>query len=216
LEIKTVSLVGLGALGTLFGNLLSHAIPPEDLHVIADRDRIDRYQRDGVYANGEPCRFQYVAPEAPCPPADLLLIAVKYHDLNDAIAAARGHVGPNTVILSLLNGISSEEIIGRAFGDDKVLLCVAQGMDAVKVGNRLTYHNTGLMSFGSREPGVVTDTVRRVARFFEKTGVPHEVVPDMPRRQWSKFMLNVGAIRLPPCTGAITPGYSGPAPTGRR
>lgn len=66
-------------------------------------------------------------------------------------------------------------------------------MDAVKVGNRLTYQNAGQLSFGDPKPGATSARVRAVERFFLKAGIPHEVVPDMPKRLWSKFMINVGA-----------------------
>lgn len=192
MEIKTVSLIGLGALGVMFGHHLAAHMPEGALRIVADAGRIARYERDGVTCNGETCRFHYVTPEEPCAPADLLIFAVKYNGLADAIREAKSQVGPDTIILSLLNGISSEEIIGRSLGMDKVLYCVAQGMDAVKVGSALTFAHMGMICFGGREPGVVTEQVERVRRFFERTAMPHEVVPDMRKRLWGKFMLNVG------------------------
>lgn len=110
----------------------------------------------------------------------------------DAIEASKNQVGDKTIILSLLNGISSEELIGQAFRMDKVLYSVAQGMDAVKVGNRLTYKNVGMICFGAASPDENSEKVEAVKRFFEKTALPHEVVADMKKRLWSKFMLNVG------------------------
>ena len=62
MQIKTVAIVGLGALGTLFGHHLSRHMDREALRIIADRERIGRYRRDGVYANGELCEFTYVPP----------------------------------------------------------------------------------------------------------------------------------------------------------
>ena len=192
MEIKTVSIVGLGALGVLFGNHLLRIMPRENLRVVADRDRIEKYRRDGIFCNRTPCDFNYITPDEPVKPADLLIIAVKYSDLSAAIEASKNQVGEGTVIISLLNGISSEEIIGRAFGADKVLFSVAQGMDAVKVGNRLAYKNMGMICFGAASPDENRKKVEAVRRFFEKTALPHEVVPDMKKRLWSKFMLNVG------------------------
>ena len=194
-EIKTVSLIGLGALGVLFGHHLSKRIGG-DFSVVADEERISRYRRDGVFCNGERCDFNYVRPDEKCPPSDLILIAVKYNGLNDAVDAIKNHVGSDTIILSLLNGISSEEIIGRAYGMEKVLPCVSQGMDAVKEGNALTYHNMGRLQFGGWIPNVISEQVMRVARFFEKTALPHEVVADMKKWQWSKFMLNAGCNQV--------------------
>lgn len=192
MEIKKVSIIGLGALGTMFGHHLANRIPGEDLRIIADRDRITRYRHDGIYCNGKRCDFSYLAPEDPCAPADLLLIAVKYNGLREAVAASAKHVGEQTVILSLLNGISSEEIIGQTYGMDKLLYCVAQGMDALKTGNQLTYQSMGMLCFGGALPGEIPEKAERVGRFFDRTAFPYQIDPYMKKRMWGKFMLNVG------------------------
>ncbi len=190
-EIKTVAVIGLGALGTLFGNLLSKRMEKEDLRIVADKDRILRYRQEKVYSNGEECSFHFVTPEEKTAPADLILIAVKYLQLNGALKAVRNQVGPHTLILSLLNGITSEGIIGEAFGMDKVVYCVAQGMDAVKVGSRLTYKNTGKLCIGPPDGGL-PEKVQRVINFFRRMDFPYEVDEHMEKRMWGKFMLNVG------------------------
>lgn len=192
MEIKKVSLIGLGALGILFGNHLAKRMPKEDVRIIADRKRIDKYKEEHVYCNGELCDFHYVTPEEPCEPADLLIFTVKYEGLYDAIQAVQHHVGKDTIILSALNGITSEGIIGQVYGLDKILYSVAQGMDAVKVGNKLTYDHMGMLCFGDQKPGGISDKVTSVAAFFDKIDLPYEVDTNMNNRQWGKFMLNVG------------------------
>ena len=190
--IKTVSIIGLGALGILFGHYLSKNIPEGDLKIIADKDRISRYKKDGIYCNGEICDFAYITPEKTGTPADLLLFAVKHNDLRGAIRDVRNQVGEKTVILSLLNGITSEEIIAGAYGKEKVLDCVAQGMDAVKEGNRMRYTNMGKICFGLRAGRGLAENMERVCVFFENTGLPYEIVGDMGKRMWGKLMVNVG------------------------
>lgn len=192
MKIKTVSIIGLGALGILFGNHLSKRMPKEDLRIIADEDRINKYERNNVYCNGEPCEFNYTTPEKVCEPADLVIFTVKYDGLNDAIKAVKNQIGEQTIILSALNGITSEAVIGEIYGMDKILHCVAQGMDAVKVGNKLTYEHMGMLCFGEGKPGIISPKVKAVAEFFEKMQVPYEAVTDMNKRLWGKFMLNVG------------------------
>lgn len=186
--IKKVSIIGLGALGILFGNHLAKKLPRTDLRIIADQDRIQRYKEDGVFCNGERCDFNYVRPQEVCEPADLLIIAVKFNGLDDAIRAVKQHVDEKTIILSLLNGITSEEIIGEVYGRDKILYSVAQGMDAVKVENQLTYDHMGMICFGGNK----TEKVNSLAEFFEQAEIPYEVDSDMLKRLWGKFMLNVG------------------------
>lgn len=192
MEIKKVSIIGLGALGILFGHFLSKKMPRADLRIIADKDRIKKYANDGVYCNGERCEFNYVQPEEKCEPADLIIFTVKYDGLKNAIQAVKNHVGEHTIILSLLNGITSEAVIGKTYGMDKILYCVAQGMDAVKEGNQLTYGHMGMICFGDRKPGIMTEKVKSVASFFEKIDLPNEIDTNMDKRLWGKFMLNVG------------------------
>ncbi|WP_455662113.1 ketopantoate reductase family protein [Pradoshia sp.] len=192
MAIKKVSIIGLGALGVLFGHQLSKRMTPGDLRIIADRERISRYEKEKVYSNGELCEFHYVTPEEDCKTADLLIFSVKFNGLKEAIQSVQKHVGEHTIIISLLNGITSESIIGEVYGTDKVLYCVAQGMDAVKTGNKLTYDHMGMLCFGPKEPGVISAKAKELASFFEQMDVPYEVDTDMYRRQWGKFMLNVG------------------------
>ena len=191
-EIKTVSVIGLGALGILFGHHLSKKMHWEDLRIVADGSRIAKYQKEGIYCNGEPCKFRYMTPEEPCEPADLLLFTVKFNSLEKAIRSVKSHVGEDTIILSALNGISSEEMIGEAYGQDKVLYCVAQGMDGIREENRLNYEHMGMLCFGDREPGIISEKARRVEHFFKKVDLPHEVETDMKKRLWGKLMMNVG------------------------
>ncbi len=208
-EIETVTIVGLGALGTLFGQLLSRTMTKQNLRVLADPARIARYRRDGVTANGEFCDFQYVSTEDSAPAADLILVAVKAMQLQEAIRIMRGHVGPETLIVSLLNGISSEAEIAAAYGRENVVDCVAFGMDAVKEGNRLTYHHTGRICIGTHNAGKPTPAVQKIARFFARTGCPYEVSEEMGKVMWGKFMLNVGVNQtvavFGPDYGAIQP-----------
>jgi 2-dehydropantoate 2-reductase len=192
MEIKKVSIIGLGALGILTGQQMLRRMPREDLRIVAGETRIARYLRDGIFCNNERCDFQYVKPEDDCEPADLLIFAVKFNGLAEAVEAVKKHVGPGTVILSLLNGISSEAVIGEAYGMDKVMYCVAQGMDAVKVKNHLTYHTPGQICFGEQTPGVTSQRMKDIAAFFDKMRIPCEMKTDMKKHLWGKFMVNVG------------------------
>ncbi|WHX98389.1 ketopantoate reductase family protein [Neobacillus sp. DY30] len=192
MEIKKVSIIGLGALGILFGNFIAKRLQKEDVRIIADRGRIEKYKQEHVYCNGEPCDFHFVTPEEHCEPADLLIFTVKYEGLLDAIQAVHHHVGKDTIILSALNGITSEGIIGQVYGGDRILYSVAQGMDAVKVGNKLTYDHMGMLCFGDQWPRIISDKVKSLADFFDKIDFPYEVDTNMNKRLWGKFMLNVG------------------------
>ncbi|NCB41569.1 MAG: ketopantoate reductase family protein [Clostridia bacterium] len=192
MQIKTVSIIGLGSLGMMYGHHLSKYMPFNSLRIIAGNQRILRYQTEGVYCNGECCNFNYRLPQEKSSPADLVLFTVKFKDLPDAIEAAKNQVGPDTILISLLNGIGSEELIAQSFGINQVIYSVAQGMDATKIKNNVEYHNMGLICFGSIQPGIVDSKLEAVRIFFDRVKLPYELILDMRHKLWGKFMLNVG------------------------
>ena len=133
-HLETVHIVGMGALGLLYGSTLSEG--GAEVRYVVDEERFARYQGMNVTCNGKPFSYKLVKDQE-TEPADLVIVAVKSTGLEHALDTMTGSVGPETVIVSVLNGISSEEIIGERFGKEKIIHTVAQGMDAMKFGNRL-------------------------------------------------------------------------------
>lgn len=189
MEIRKVGLIGLGAVGMNFGEHLLDA--GADLLVIADEGRIARFKEEGVYSNGKKIEFTYASPKE-AQEVDLLLIATKIGGLRGAMETAAPFIGAHTLLVCLINGITSESLLAERFGGENVLYSVAQGMDAVKVGNQLTYTNSGRIVLGEKEPGPVSARVQAVADYLNSHGVTCQPVEDMVRRQWGKLMLNVG------------------------
>lgn len=202
MQIKTVAIIGLGALGILFGKQMQDMLEKGQVRIVADAGRIAKYQMEGVYCNGVKCSFDYMTPDIICEPADLVIFTVKFHGLEEAAKAMKNQIGPNTIILSALNGISSEKILGALYGMEHILYCVAQGMDAVKVKNQLTYVNMGQLCFGegfaltAQEKAWEKEKTEAVAAFFSKANIPYQIVPDVRHKIWSKFMLNVGVNQV--------------------
>ena len=103
-EIKTVGLIGLGAGGALYAErMLSSGA---QLRVIVDEARRQRYEEAGVLVNGTRVDFPYATPKDAAP-VDLLLIATKAGGLQNAMETAAGFVGGKTLIVSLINGVTS-------------------------------------------------------------------------------------------------------------
>jgi len=195
--IQNISIIGLGALGVLYGDFFARALGRDAVSFIADQKRIKKYQEQGVSCNGRKCDFQLIDEKEKGKPADLFIFAVKATALSDAIAASQNQIGPDTIILSILNGISSEEIIGNAFGQRHMLYCVAQGMDAVKLGNQLTYSHIGRLCIGipQDEPEKLP-MLQDVIDLFDKTKLPYTKEADIKHRLFSKWMLNVGVNQV--------------------
>lgn len=187
-----ITIIGMGALGILFGDILTASLGRDAVTFLADEQRIQKYRQDGVFCNGRACDFQ-MSNQASC--TDLLIFAVKGNGLYDAMESAKSAVGENTIILSLLNGISSEEILAQYFPKGHIVHCIAQGMDAVKLGNKLTYSHKGELRIGTPDPAL-SPFVERATEILKCGGVPYVVEEDILHRLWSKWMLNVGVNQI--------------------
>ncbi|MDR1481927.1 MAG: hypothetical protein LBI74_04815, partial [Synergistaceae bacterium] len=126
-KIETIALIGLGAMGCAYLSKIAETLPMDRIRVVASGSRAERYRRDGVTVNGVRILFPIFEPNSDVPPADLLIFTVKHNQLKQAILDARSQVGPDTVVISLLNGITSEIEIGEAYGKKKILLSLALG-----------------------------------------------------------------------------------------
>ncbi|ACH37813.1 2-dehydropantoate 2-reductase [Citrifermentans bemidjiense Bem] len=194
------TIIGAGALGAVYGSLLFN-MNPDDVCFIASGERHDRLKNDGVTVNGRRYAIKVAKPEE-ATAADLVIVAVKHHHLDEAIADMSKAVGSQTVILSVMNGIDSEERIGAAYGMEKVLYGLSLGIDALREGGAVTYKNLGRILFGERENRESTERVRRIASLFDRAGIAHEVPPDMVRSLWFKYMINVGVNQVSALLGA--------------
>ncbi|GLB28295.1 2-dehydropantoate 2-reductase [Lacrimispora amygdalina] len=189
-DIKKTAVIGMGALGMLYASQISSAFGPDSVCFLADQKRIERYGKMTFTINGTPWSFPIKSP-ADAEPADLIIIAVKYNALPSALETMASAVGPDTTIISVMNGIDSESIAGKCFGDEKVLYCIAQGMDAMKFGTDLTYTRSGELCLGTRINGQ-ENRLSALTRYFDSAKINYRTESDIVKRLWGKFMLNVG------------------------
>lgn len=190
--MKDIAIIGMGALGLLYADMLQ---PAYSVGFIVDEGRRTAYAGQPVVINGRPGSFDLLTAGKAASPADLLIFAVKGTQLKQAMEDAAGYVGPQTILLSLLNGISSEEMIGRRFGFDHLVYCTAHGMDAVREDRTLHYTRCGTLCIGIPGGGPSAD-VDSLSAALEAAGVPYQIDPDILHRIWSKFMLNVGVNQV--------------------
>jgi 2-dehydropantoate 2-reductase len=191
-EIKSVLIVGAGAVGAAVAGVIADA-DLSAVRILASGHRMQRYREEGFVLNGMRRDFALVSTEERSEP-DLVIVAVKCYQLHQAIDDMKGHLGPATLILSLLNGISSEDMLSAAFGSERVLFAMILGIDAVREGNSTRFSGAGKIHFGDalNEKGAWSDRVSRIGRFFERTRVGFVVPEDMIRSLWYKLMINVG------------------------
>lgn len=180
--MKKVIICGLGAVGLTYACKLKNFC---ELKILADETRIKKYQQNKPKLNGEEIDFAYVMPTESFT-ADLIIIATKDSGLDDAIEYIKNFVGENTIILSLLNGVSSEEKIAKVYGKDKILYSYFIGHSAVRVGNSVTQDGVGKIVFGGDEKNT-----KRLEDFFKKCNIDYEIPEDIIYSLWLKFGLNI-------------------------
>lgn len=146
-RIEKIQFIGMGALGIMFGDFLAGKMGAGAVAFVGDKRRTERFEKEGAYCNEKPCSFSMIE-TGKQEVADLLVFAVKGTALSEAVELAKDSVGEDTTIISLLNGISSEEVLSEAFGEEHIVYTVAQGMDATREGNHLIYSHMGELRIG--------------------------------------------------------------------
>jgi 2-dehydropantoate 2-reductase len=189
--ISNVAVLGAGAMGAFFASRF-HDTAGFSTTLVAGGQRYERLQREGLVVNGQQVRIPVTHPDEAGPLADLIIVALKHHHLEQALPDLRNLVGDGTAFISVMNGLDSEGVIGSFYGPEKVLYAISVGIDAVRQGNEISYTQRGKHVFGEATNAEISPRVRRVQAAFERAGIPYETPPDMIRMLWWKFMVNVG------------------------
>ena len=192
MSIKKVSIVGMGALGLMYANHM--AKQGINVTFVMDEKRLEKYRGTTFTINDEEVTFNMISSQE-ATPADLLMVAVKFTGLQSALDVMGTSIDEHTIIMSVMNGISSEEIIGSRYGMDNILYTVAQGMDAMKFGNALKFTQMGNLHIGTVKGGN-PKLQEAVSEFFDSIKMPYVVEEDILWRMWFKFMLNVGINQI--------------------
>jgi len=202
--VTRIAVLGAGAMGGIYAATLQ-AVPGVHVELVAAGERAHRLRRDGLTINGRRHDFPVIEPGAATKPADLVIVAVKYPALAEALDDLSGQIGPGTVVLSLLNGITSEREIAAAYPEADVLLSTTVQVDPVRHGSTIDYTTLGRIVLG--EPRNVppwSAPVRFVTDLLTRAGLAWEVAEDMTRQLWWKFLINVGVNQV---TAALAAPY---------
>lgn len=190
-EIKRVVIWGAGAMGALYAQKL-YEYDQDCIYLLANGGRYENLVNNGLTVNGTTFYPKVVRPGEKTRPFDLVIVALKHHHLIKSVSELKRAVADETIIMSVMNGIDSEHILGDAYGHEKVLPTVAVGMDALREKGRVTYANEGRLIFGNSENSQADERIEKVKRLFEAAKIAHEVSVDMIRPMWWKLMVNVG------------------------
>ena len=113
MNIKKVAVLGAGAVGSyvIWGLSKRDDI---SLGVVAEGERAERLKK-GCIINDITYKPEVWTPQE-AHGADLLIVSLKYGALPDALDSIAAVTADNTTVMSLMNGVDSEEIIAAKIG----------------------------------------------------------------------------------------------------
>ena len=190
-DIKNVLICGLGAIGSIYADKIQK-FNPDSLRVLVDEERFERYSSNPIIFNGNELHFNYILPNDDNFKADLVIIATKYDGLSDVIKNIKNFIQSDTVILALLNGVTSEKIIAETYGREKLLYSYFIGHSAVRTGRNVIHDDVNTIVYGSENTADI-ENVQRVKKYFDSVGINYKIPEDIMHSLWLKYMLNVSA-----------------------
>ena len=191
--MKSVGYIGFGAIGATIGaQMIEQNIP---ITVIVDQDRKVRYETDGVIVNDKNYKFNVLTPDMSHEPFDVIIVSVKYNQLAEAAAQILPFVNEETTIISLLNGIDSEDILAETFSRKQIIHAFVVAIDALRIGNAIQYTNKGKIIFGAGF-SEATNRLGSIAEVLEAGQIAYEIKSDILKELWWKFLVNVGINQM--------------------
>lgn len=191
-SIDRILVVGLGAVGAPYAYAIKSARPDVHVAALVSEETAWSYRNDPITVNGRAIDIAIANETACADPMSLVIVAVKRPKLDPAIQSIKPFVGPDTQIISLLNGIDSEELLAGRYGWQRVLYSTCVGMDSHREGHAITTQSLGRILLGEACNAPVSPRVERIREFLDGCGIPIETPRDMLREIWCKLMVNVG------------------------
>ncbi|MBD0272913.1 MAG: ketopantoate reductase family protein [Acetobacteraceae bacterium] len=190
--------LGAGALGGYFGGRLLEA--GADVAFLVRPRRRAQLERDGLVIESPYGALRrpvpLLSPGEAAPGWDVVLLACKAYDLEDAVSAIRPAVDARTAVLPVLNGISHIETLRKAFGAERVLGGLAKIQATLAPDGTVRHLNDWrYLTFGEMD-GRMSPRVQALAEAAAGAkGVVAAAVPDIAFRMWEKLVhLGTSAI----------------------
>ncbi|WP_426114242.1 ketopantoate reductase family protein [Pseudomonas sp. DSP3-2-2] len=185
-----ILIVGAGAIGGYFGGRLLEA--GRDVTFLVRPGRAEELNRDGLVVRSPLGNIQYPSPphvltQMLSDPYELIILSCKAYDLDAAMDSFAAAVGPDTVILPLLNGMAHLDRLCARFDGANVLggQCLIS-LDRDATGAILHLNDTNQLSFGELS-GALTTRILRVAEALADAGFEANLSQFIVQEMWEKW-----------------------------
>jgi len=195
-----ICMLGAGSLGSAIGGTL--AAGGSDVTLIDTyKEHVDAINIAGLVlhtADGEkPVKVRAVLNSEGLKPADLVIVLVKSFHTKEAMLRARNLVGPDTVVMSIQNGLGHEDVLAEVVGRGHVMAAKTYvGGMLLKPGHTVC-GAVGKETIIGELDGSVTERANAIADEFNRAGLKAVVSDNIVGTMWDKLLINVA-------TGAVS------------
>ena len=189
-----IAIIGTGAMGSVYAGLLADA--GLDVWAVDSwADHIEAIRRDGLRVSGasgeRTAKLNATTDAREAGPADLVIIATKAHNVEDAARAARDIVSPQGTVLTIQNGLGSADRVADIVGRDKTMIGVVGGFGAsMKAPGHVHHNGWEFVRLGEFDGGL-TPRLEEIAEVWKKGGFKVLLFQDIHQLVWEKFICNV-------------------------
>ncbi len=186
-----IAVFGTGGVGGYFGARLAAA--SEEVHFIARGRHLEAIRKDGlrvVSPLGDAHVDKAMATDDPAAVghADMVMVAVKLYDTDEAVLACAPLVGPKTTVASFQNGVTGGDALTAAFGPQRVIGGTAAIAAMISAPGVITHTGAiATIAFGEWD-GIASPRTEALLGAFDNAGVVATLSGDFTAAIWSKFV----------------------------
>ena len=189
-----IAIIGCGAMGSVYAALLADA-GNEVWAIDTWQEHIDAINKNGLRVEGasgdRTVKINASADAIDAGECDLIIVATKASGVAMAAQAAKMIAGPNSVILTIQNGLGAADRIAEAIDTSQVMIGVVGGFGAsIKQPGHAHHNGMQLVRLGEMNGGM-SDRLTTVVNTWEKAGFTAKGYPDIHQMIWEKFICNV-------------------------
>ena len=189
-----IAIIGCGAMGSVYAALLADsgndvwAIDTWEEHISAIKSNGLRVEG----ASGDRTVLMNATTNASdAGECDLIIVATKASGVAAAAVAAKSIAGPNSIILTIQNGLGAAERIAESIDTNQVMIGVVGGFGASMKAPGHAHHNGMQLVRIGEMIGGVSDRLEKVVSAWDKAGFTAKGYPDIHQMIWEKFICNV-------------------------
>lgn len=186
-----IAIMGAGGIGALYGGRMARA--GEDVWFIARGAHLAAMQEIGLRIESKSLGdFNLTSVKATDDPAEvghanLIFVTIKGYDLEQASLKLLPMIGPETVVIPLLNGVEIAEQVGAVVGMEHMMGGIVNTAAFIAEPGVIRHVTADHLAFGELE-GSGSERGRIIIEMMARAGIPCDLSVEIGKEIWVKFL----------------------------